>query len=194
MPSAPITLAWFVDGSAEATPARFDPRAILAGIENQTGVVVSPIEARNEFDNCVNQMLDIPLGSVLAAAWNKGKEIFDCLDSSRGSPDEDFYVSLVEHEIKSIHRPRLNVFYEKTLVASEKFEIELSLHLMAVKLRVRNGEVEEALSGACSGSAELRWRDVVLVKGATRDFDLPGRIQFAEDKLPGQAGAVAERA
>src|SRR5271168_2892474 len=126
MGSAPMTLAWFVDGPAEATSARFDPRAILADIENQTGVVVSPTEVRNEFDNCVNQMLDIPLGSVLAAAWSKGKEIFECLNSSRGSPNDDFYVSLVDHEIKSIHRPKLNVIFEKALVASETFEIELS--------------------------------------------------------------------
>ena len=192
MRSAPITLAWFVvHGSAEAAPTMLDPRAILADIENQTGVVVSQIEVRNEFDS-VNQMLDIPLGSVLAAAWSRGKEIFECLNSSRGSPNDDFYVSLADHEIKSIHRPKLNVIFEKALVASETFEIELSLHLTAVKLRVRNGEVDEALSGSCSGSAELRWRDIVLVKGATRDFDLPGRIQFSEDKLPRQAEKMIE--
>lgn len=181
MGNAAITLAWFfADGPDASVPITFDTRAILADIGAQARDLPREgmREASGQFDACVGQILDLPLADVLGAAWSKIGEIRECLESSCASPSEYFTAALFDHEIKSIHRPRIKIYYGKALMANVEFEIELSLRLEAVKLLIRNGRIEELQTGSCSGTGELKWRDVSLAKGSTRELDLPGKIRL----------------
>lgn len=181
MANTPITLAWFFanEGGASASDS-FDAHAILSSIEAQARDLPreSLLGVNSQFSGCVDQILDIPLGGILGAAWEKSAEFREALDSSQETPNANFDVSLVDHEIQSVHRPGVKMYYGQALVARVDFEVDLSLRLEAVRLVIRNGRIEEIQTGTCSGAGELKWSNIVLVKGSTRQIDLPGNIRL----------------
>jgi hypothetical protein len=182
MTFAALTLASFFasDRGADASDC-FDAAPILSEIAAQAQNVPRDclLSVNDQFGGCVNQMLDVQLGDIFGAAWSKIAEVHEALASSGDSSTEGRTVPLVDHEITSTHRPSIRMYYGHALVARIEFELELSLQFEAVKLLIHNGRIEEVQTGSCSGAAELKWNQMVLVRGETRHIDLPGKISLA---------------
>jgi hypothetical protein len=169
----PLTLEWFF--ASDGATANMKP--ILSNVAAQAGRGVpsdflSSVE--NQFGGSIHGILDIQLGAVLGAAWNKTADVYEALRSRKR-----LTVSLLEHEIGSVHHPAVDIYYGQTFVAEVKFEIELFLHLEGIKLFIRNGRIEEVRSGTCSGVGELRWSNIVLIRRSTPAVNLPGKIRLS---------------
>jgi hypothetical protein len=169
----PLTLEWFF--ASDGTAANMKP--ILYNVAAQAGRGVPSdflSSVKNQFGGSIHGILDIQLGAVLGAAWNKTTEVYEALRSRKR-----LTVSLLEHEIGSVHHPAVDIYYGQRRVAEVKFEVELLLHLEGVRLFIRNGRIQEIQSGTCSGVGELRWSNIVLIRRSTRRFNLPGKIRLS---------------
>jgi hypothetical protein len=171
--ATPLTLAWLF--ASDGVAADIGP--ILSNVAAQAGRGVPSdflISVENQFGGSIQGILDIQLGAVLGAAWNKTAEVYEALRSQK-----KLTVPLFDHEIGSVHHPVVEIYYGQTLVAKVKFEVGLLLHLEGVKLVIQNGRIQEVQSGTCSGVGELKWSNIVLIRRSTPAVNLPGKIRLS---------------
>lgn len=120
-------------------------------------------------------LLDIDVGRIIGEAWRLYDELRQYRDLD---PGEEAWVSLVEHDIKSRHEPRIEFHIHGTEVARLTFEVNLALHLKGLRLKVRDGCIWGLDVGACSASGEVQLEGISLVSQHSQDLPLSQIIEF----------------
>lgn len=156
---------------------------------------------RQTVKQAVLEVIDVDLGEILTGAWNRYQELQKYRDSERYPADEIILVPMVEHTVRSIHSPAIEIVANDVPVLNLKFELDLSLELEGVVLKIAGGKIIEICAGSCQGRGQIKWRDAVLLDRETRAFDVPGAIDlgdgitipavFGDDELAGPEHAEA---
>ena len=171
-----LTLNWFF---AEASESPADALEVikdkLDDIENVEWKTLS-----NEVLAQLDQLLDIDLGKLIFSAWERYRLLRKYCDKEAYPPEETAFVPLAEHKIQSTHRPFVEIMINDTPVGRLDFDIRLTLDLEGLELKVRDGKVMAITAGSCRGSGTLKCGDVLLKEQKTREFALPGSIDFGE--------------
>jgi hypothetical protein len=92
-------------------------------------------------------LLDISVGDVLVGAWNRARELQDALEQTREKADQTILVPLVDHTIKSEHRPYIDILQNDVAIARLEFSVHLELDLDGILVRVRSGRIDGILTG-----------------------------------------------
>ena len=130
--------------------------------------------------DAICESLDVKLLDILAGTWAKVAELQAHLDPERHPPGETSLVTLADHKLRSVHHPTVEVLLRDAVIAQLEFDIELSLSLEAVALKIRNGEIIGIGSGNCFGRGVLKLADRTLVDKRTPKYPIPGSWKFKE--------------
>lgn len=127
--------------------------------------------------NNIGDLLDVNLKEVLIEAWNKSVILRKYKDAQRYPPDQTAIVHLSEHTIRSEHQPYLEISVNG-LTGRLPFCLKLELKAKGFKLKIRDGEIHEILSGELKVNADLSCGPALLWTFETETFTIPGSIKL----------------
>jgi len=144
-----------------------------------------PRELSNEVWNKIpleaaGGLLHIRLLDVIHWAWKKGRELEAYRDTEKYPPDKSFSVSLVEHTIKSIHEPHVEIRMNQKKVGSVHFLVKLEITIRAMKLEIKNARIEKIKAGDWNAKGSFFCEGFLLAKRESNPLDLPGTVDLGE--------------
>lgn len=125
-------------------------------------------------------VLDISLGDILGAAWNKYHLLKEYRDTKKHPPDETALVPVADHKIESKHKPVISIKVGELPAYRLVLDVDLSLSIDGLILKIRDGKIKEIASGSCKGGGTIKWDKAVLIEKRTRKFNLPGTIDLGD--------------
>lgn len=133
-----------------------------------------------ELGEQMGKLLDVGLDDILLGGWAKYRHLRQYRDAEKYPPDETILVPLAEHSITSTHEPYIEILVGDRRVGRITFNIELTLVLEGVVLKVRDGKIWEVKAGRCRGDGRLTTGGVTIAEKETDNIDLPGVIALPE--------------
>lgn len=134
----------------------------------------------DEIKNKIKDLLDISIPDIMVSAWNKYGILLNYTDKKKYSSNETFLVPLAEHTIKSEHKPYIEILINDKSVGKIDFNINISLTLKGIILKIRDGKIQEIQTGSCKGKGTIKCEDFVILEKETESFPLPGSINLGE--------------
>lgn len=128
----------------------------------------------------VDSLLEISLPEILARAWSKSRELQSYRDSEKYPPDKEFAAILLEHEIVSTHKPRVEVLLDDIKIGEVNFLINLALELAGFKLIIRDARIRRIEAGSCQAQASLACEGCQLLEKHSRKLDLTLGLDLGE--------------
>lgn len=129
-----------------------------------------------EISEKLEQMFDIRLTDILAAAWKDYQALLDCADPSKHTAEETISLPMVDHRIETTLKPCLEIVVGERQPIRLTFEIAGELDLKGVVAKVQDASIRALRIGSCRAKASIKCEGVLLIKRETRELDLPGRI------------------
>jgi hypothetical protein len=136
--------------------------------------------ALNEITKKVGDLLNISVIDIMVKAWNKYRELLKYTDKEKYPPDVSVLVPLAEHTIKSEHKPYLEILINDKAVSRIDFDINISLVLKGMILKIQDGKIKEIKTGSCKGKGNVKLEDFVIMEKETESFSLPGSIKLGD--------------
>lgn len=187
MNQSPITLNHFFSFEGEELP-----QDSLSGIESSEKISslreafsretkgIKWSVAFREMIKQIADLLNIGVPDIMVKAWNKYSLLLKYSDRKKYSPDEIFLVPLAEHTIKSEHHPYLEILINNQTVGKMVFDINISLMLEGIILKIQDGKIKEILTGSCKGKGTIKHGDFVIFEKASGSISLPGSMDLGE--------------
>ena len=122
--------------------------------------------------------LDLPLEEILRSAWSSLVELQEYRDTEKHPPEETSHVRLGRHRVTSKHHPKVELLLNDREILSLTFDVQLTLHVIATTLLVRDGRIWQARGSEFEGEAALSYRGFSLMKKKSGKLALPGTIDF----------------
>ena len=143
----------------------------------------------------LHDVLDVDIADIILEGWGKYKELLQYRDRTRYPPDQTILLPLAHHEIRSVHKPYVDVLLDDKPIGRVTFTVDLRLTFDGVVLVIRDAAIWEVKAGTCEGRGALSCGDVALVDKRIVRFDLPGRIKLPNGfPIPGGAAGEPARA
>jgi hypothetical protein len=125
-------------------------------------------------------LLDIRLLDVIRRAWEKGRELEAYRDTEKYPPDKTFTASLVEHTIKSTHKPHVEIRMDEKRVGSVHFAVNIEIAVRGVKLEIQNARIKKIKTGDFKAKGSFSCEGFLLAERETNPLDLPGTVDLGE--------------
>ena len=137
-------------------------------------------QALKDISGKAPEVLDLSIPEILVAAWKKYKILFEWLDYMKCPLGKEKKVDLVSHTIKSIHHPFLEIMVNGVKTQVIEFEIELSLVIHAITLKLQGGRLKEISAGNCRGELRVQCEECLIIDRATRPIEFLRPISLGE--------------
>jgi hypothetical protein len=135
---------------------------------------------RNKILEEAGGLLDIRLLDVMCWAWKKGHELEAYRDTKKYPPDKTFTVSLVEHKIKSTHKPHVEIRMNQKKVGSVNFTVNVEITVRVMKLEIQNARIKKIRMGDWKAKGNLFCEGFLLAERESNPLDLPGTVDLGE--------------
>jgi hypothetical protein len=129
-----------------------------------------------EISEKLEQMFDIRLTDILAAAWKDYSALLDCADPSKHTAEETISLPMVDHRIETTLRPCLEIVVGERQPIRLTFDIACELELKGLVVKVQDAVIRALRIGSCRAKGSVKCEGILLIKRETRELDLPGRI------------------
>jgi hypothetical protein len=117
-------------------------------------------------------LLDLDLGDVLIAAWQKHSKLTEAARRTLAISGSEEILSLASHTIESTYSPHVDLVVNGTLVHCFKFVLDIAVEVSALDAVVRSGTLAMVRSGECVMTATLNLAGARLVSaGRTADVE-----------------------
>ncbi len=182
MDSSEITLNDFFS-IQEKTLSKFKSIKSMNVLKERVEKEVTAIKWSAAFQEVIKQIEDlfnIRVIEIMAMAWNKYRVLLKYTDKEKYSPNDTFLASLVEHTIKSEHKPYLEILINDNSIGKIDFSISISLTLKGFILKIQDAKIKEIQTGTCKGKGTIKCEDVVIMEKETESVPLPGSIILGE--------------
>lgn len=126
----------------------------------------------------VQDLLRIPLRTILVRAWKDVREVRDAIETTRQSPDRTELVALADHSIESEHRPYLDLHESGNFIGRITFPVSLEIELRGLLLEIGMGAIRKMESGDVRIKGTLKVGDFTLLEKAFERVRIPGEIPF----------------
>jgi hypothetical protein len=133
-----------------------------------------------EISEKLEQMFDIRLTDILAAAWKDYQALLDCADPSKHTAEETISLPVVDHRIETTLKPCLEIVVGERQPIRLTFEIACELELKGLIAIVQNASIRALRLASCRAKGSVKCEGVLLIKRETRELDLPGRIVLGQ--------------
>ena len=176
--------AVFGIGDPELPALRLEEAAAcLAALKQQLPPGISAAfwpSVLSQLQDSVSQMLDTPMGEVMASAWRQYAPLLEYTDPAKFPPHTTSVVPLAKHSIKSTLEPSIELFADDVSVGTIDFKVELATHLEGAVLSIRNGRIVGAKTGSGTVSGKIACGECTLVDLTSSPFELPGEIELGD--------------
>lgn len=123
------------------------------------------------------EALDLKIGNLLVSGWRKRQEIISYREKE--NPPEGYHaVILLEHTLVSKHAPTIQPVINQIPLAELQFDVLLKMKLGGGKLYIRDGMIQKARTGTCTGSGSIEFKGIPILKKETATYELPGEMVF----------------
>ncbi len=161
---------------------------------------LSPKAIQEEMSAKLGEVLDVGLGDVMAAAWEKATVLLEYADPAKHPPEETILLPLAKHSIKSAHAPHVDLKIKDILIGSLRLKVQLLLELEGVVLKVQGGRIRAVQAGSCQASGSLAChvetkvanKELLNLKKQTPELRLAGAIDLGEGIAIPRPGEDAE--
>jgi hypothetical protein len=136
-----------------------------------------------EISEKLEQMFDIRLTDILAAAWKDYQALLDCADPSKHTAEETISLPVVDHRIETTLKPCLEIVVGERPPIRLTFEIACELELKGLVAKVQDATIRALRLASCRAKGSVKCEGVLLIKRETRELDLPGRIVLGQGIL-----------
>jgi hypothetical protein len=133
---------------------------------------------------------DISLADILVRSWCDFTEIRAAADRRKTPAGATRSVPLVEHELESVHHPKLEISIEGMRSFEVEFEVKLVLRIQAAIVSIRDARVREIELGNCHGEAKVSAQGHTLRTYELLSRRFPGRLRIPGGIPVGPAGEV----
>ena len=113
---------------------------------------------------------------IMADAWGKYKVLTESVEQSKTG--EAVFLTLEEHSITSELHPYVELQLGPQTLKKIEFDIEITLQLKGLILRIEDGKIKSVEAGSCQGSGEIRVKSMSIWKHDFKPIDLPGKINL----------------
>ena len=128
---------------------------------------------RKEILNQLENLLDLPLHSVLTRSWMKCEKVNHTVTTQLESRlDTISIVPLRPHHIRSHQQPQVTLCIENCKNTIIPLIINLNLSLSNVVVKIQHGKIQRIISGLCKGSASITCGSTLLVERSIMEFHL----------------------
>jgi len=186
MNNAALTLIDIFSRGPESLQVKFpDPESVKA-ISNlkdrlmQAGSRITFPVAMDEVKKGAQALMNIKIEDIFISAWNKYLPLRKYRDKEKYPPDKTVMVPLVEHTVKSEHKPYIELLVNDQPVDRINFSITISLVLKGMILVVRDARIWEVKTGECSAKGKLSCEGVLLLDKTSEPVQLPGTISLGD--------------
>ncbi len=135
-------------------------------------------QALRDLADAIPDLLQVDLGSVVAAAWKTHSELGRFTDASQYGPDETILVELTTHVVISRHTPHLDLLVNDQPCGRLDFTVEIALRLEGVVLTITGGKICRATTGSCTASSRIVCAGQRLSVRQSVPVLLPGTLVF----------------
>jgi hypothetical protein len=164
-----------IENLGECAPIK-DVRAAVMAVAGK-----SPANVASTIAEAVRPVMDLSLGHLLAAGWNASRDLLEFKDPKAHPPTETSQYAIGDHSIVSKHHPRIRVSVNGAPVGKEvEFELEIELRVKSARLTIRDARILSAKVGSLTGKVTLACCEAKLLERSTREFELPGQVNFGE--------------
>lgn len=123
--------------------------------------------------------LAVPVVDILTSAWTARRELKQYLDRSKFPREELMDHALGKHEIRSTHRPKLQIMLDHSPMGAEfEFDVTVALNVEAAVLRVQDGRIMHAQIGKAFGSGTIKCEEATLFARASKPIVMPQTLSF----------------
>jgi hypothetical protein len=136
-----------------------------------------------EISEKLEQMFDIRLIDILAAAWKDYQALLDCADPSKHTAEETISLPVIDHRIETTLKPCLEIVVGERPPIRLTFEIACELELKGLVAKVQDASIRALRLASCRAKGSVKCEGVLLIKRETRELDLPGRIVLGQGIL-----------
>jgi hypothetical protein len=133
-----------------------------------------------EISEKLEQMFDIRLTDILAAAWKDYQALLDCADPSKHTAEETISLPVVDHRIETTLKPCLEIVVGERQPIRLTFEIACELELKGLVAKVQDASIRALRLASCHAKGSVKCEGVLLIKRETKELDLPGRIGLGQ--------------
>lgn len=144
-------------------------RTALRSIRRLSGSAAGLVD--REVATVTDDLLDVDLGDVLIAAWQKHSKLTEAARRTLAISGSEEIVSLASHSIESTYSPHVDLVVNGALVHCFKFVLGIVVEVAALDAVVRAGTLAMLRSGECVMTAKLSL-DGVQLANARRTVDL----------------------
>ena len=135
--------------------------------------------------------LNVRVVDILAAAWNTRRELRSYLDRGKVSADQIIDHTLAKHDVRSTHKPRLQIMLDQSPVGPEiEFEVSVAMTIEAAVLRIQDARIMGARLGKVFGTGTIKCEGATLFSRPTKAVSLPLTISFGTGIPIGEAIAT----
>jgi hypothetical protein len=133
---------------------------------------------RSEIVKKVADLLDIAIPDILIGAWKKCETLQEYADKEKHPPNETALVPLAEHKIRSTHKPHIEILVNETPIGKIDFDIDVSLALSGMVLKIQAGKIMEIQTGSCKAGGTIKCEGTTLAQTQLKPIQLPGTIHL----------------
>jgi hypothetical protein len=137
------------------------------------------VAARDQLLNLVADILDQRLVDLVVLGWRTWERLEEAARRTLETPAATDLVELIDHEITSKHRPRVEVRFDGQQIAEIEVDLDATIQLHAVTAVLAAGRLTAIRSGRADVSAELAIQGMKVMT-ATRSLELPIEISLGD--------------
>ena len=128
-------------------------------------------------------MLDFGVAEkILAPAWQRLELLQEYRDPKAHPPGETALVPLVEHSVRSVHKPHIDLLVKEVEIGQLALVVDLSIQLDGILLRIKDGRIWGAESGSARGRGSLTCsfadKSIYTLERKSRPFKVDTGIGF----------------
>jgi hypothetical protein len=129
----------------------------------------------------VLEVLDVGIAQeVLVKVWNEGGLFQKYLQGEKASPDDTFEVALVDHSIRSVHHPGIEITLNDVPLRSIELEVTVKLTVKGAVLEIQSGKIKSLETGELKGKGEIRCEGFLLLSEELPPVHLKGKKVFED--------------
>jgi hypothetical protein len=124
-----------------------------------------------EITRKVASLCAVDVIELLGEAWNKEREIEECMEKGLRTSGETAFVSLLEHTVKSTWRFVIEIIV-RPLAYKIHLDLNTALTLKGGKLKIEDGKITELISGTIGGKVTISIESAEIWKQECKPVDL----------------------
>lgn len=125
-----------------------------------------------------DELAHVSIGKILVDAWLKAKQFRAYADPTIHPPGEPSIATLAKHKVRSPHKITVSLLIAGATARTLELDLELTLALEAVHLRILDGRIRALSLGTVSLSGAIKYKGRELTTFPVREVKMDREIEL----------------